>query len=93
MTFLPLVVAAEYAGEFRVQLRFNDGLTKIVDLRPLLVGPVFKPLRTPSDFRHFFIEAGTLGWPCGADLAPETLYALPEVTAPSSVTMTEVAQR
>jgi hypothetical protein len=80
MTFLPLVVAAEYAGEFRVHLRFNDGLTKLADLHPLLVGSVFGPIRTPSEFRRFFLDAGTLSWPCGADIAPEALYALPDVS-------------
>lgn len=80
MPFLPLLVSAEFTGEYCVQLQFNVGLTKVVDLRPLLVGPVFEPLKTLSEVRRFFIEAGALGWPCGADLAPEALYAAPDVS-------------
>jgi uncharacterized protein DUF2442 len=79
MTYLPLVVAAEYDAEYRVHLQFNDGCSKLVDLRPLLIGPVFDPITAESEFRGFFIDAGTLSWPCGADLAPEALYALPNV--------------
>jgi hypothetical protein len=84
MPFLPLVVDAEYDGDYRVRLRFNDGRSKLVDLLPLLVGPVFAPIRSQSEFQRFFIEAGTLGWPAGADLAPEALYALPEIDIPAA---------
>jgi len=74
MTFMPNVIAAEYRGGYRIQLRFNDNTAKIVDFRKWLDGPVFKPLKDPSYFRRFFVEAGTVVWPNGADIAPETLY-------------------
>ena len=74
MSFLPSVVHAEYRDEFRIQLTFNDGTTETVDFGPWLNGPIFKPLLDVAYFRRFFIEGGTVSWPNGADIAPETLY-------------------
>ena len=74
MTFLPCVVRAEYRGEFRIRLTFNDLSQGTVDFRPWLRGPVFEPLKEPAYFRQFFLDGGTVAWPNGADIAPETLY-------------------
>jgi hypothetical protein len=61
-------------------LLFNDGTSKKVNLLPLLEGPVFELVRDPSYFRSAAVDpvAGTVVWPNGADIAPETLYELPE---------------
>ena len=75
MGMLPQVVRAEYRGGHRIHLAFNDGCEKTVDFGPWLSGPVFEPLRDEHYFRKFFLEAGTVGWPNGADIAPETLYS------------------
>lgn len=73
-SWLPTVVAAEYRGDHRLRLAFNDGSEKTVDFRDWLNGPVFAPLLDVAYFRRFYIEAGTVSWPNGADIAPETLY-------------------
>ena|SRR5687767_5685491 len=74
MTFLPSVVRAEYRGGFRIHVTFNDRSEATVDFRQWLDGPVFEPLKDPSYFRRFFVDGGTVVWPNGADVAPETLY-------------------
>ncbi len=74
MEFLPAVVAAEYRGDYRIHLTFNDGTEGTVDFEEWLEGPVFEPLREFAYFQRFFIEAGAVEWPNGADVAPETLY-------------------
>ncbi|MDQ7840805.1 MAG: DUF2442 domain-containing protein [bacterium] len=71
---LPSVVRAEYGGGYRIHLTFNDGLEKTIDFWQWLEGPVFEPLKAPDYFRRFFIDGGTVVWPNGADIAPETLY-------------------
>ena len=74
MTFLPSVIRADYRGGFRIHLTFNDLSERTVDFRPWLEGPVFEPLKDPAYFREFFVDGGTVAWPNGADIAPETLY-------------------
>lgn len=68
------VVRAEYAGGYRIRLTFNDASEKTVDFSAWLKGPVFEPLKDAQYFRRFFIDGGTVVWPNGADIAPETLY-------------------
>jgi Protein of unknown function (DUF2442) len=74
MSFLPNVVRAEHRGGHSILLTFNDGLERVVDFSRWIRGPIFEPLQDPEYFRRFFIEGGTVVWPNGADIAPETLY-------------------
>ena len=74
MTFLPAVVQAQYRGGHRMRAVFNDGAEGTISFRRWLKGPVFEPLRDIDYFRRFFL-GGTVAWPNGADIAPETLYA------------------
>ncbi|MGO9275197.1 MAG: DUF2442 domain-containing protein [Terriglobia bacterium] len=74
MTFLPCVINADYRGGFRIHLTFNDLTEATVDFRPWLEGPVFEALKDLAYFREFFVDGGTVAWPNGADIAPETLY-------------------
>lgn len=71
---LPLVVHAEHRGGFCIHVTFTDGTDGIVDFEPWLDGPVFEPLRDPVYFGRFFVDGGTVVWPNGADIAPETLH-------------------
>jgi hypothetical protein len=73
------VVKAAVSGAHSLDLTFNDGTRKQVDLLPLLEGPVFEPLRDPVFFARVVLDpvAGTVVWPNGADIAPEALYELP----------------
>ncbi|MEK6373272.1 MAG: DUF2442 domain-containing protein [Acidobacteriota bacterium] len=73
MSELIAVVAAEYAGDYKINLRFSDGAAKVVDFSAWLHGEVFQPLRSKREFKRFFIAGGTVCWPNGADIAPETL--------------------
>ncbi len=62
---------------FHVRLAFSDGVEKVVDLAPLLRGPIFEPLPAdPELFRSVRVdqELGTIVWPNGADVDPDVLY-------------------
>ncbi|MDQ6799256.1 MAG: DUF2442 domain-containing protein [Acidobacteriota bacterium] len=81
MKELIAVTEASYHSGHRLRLRFSDGCEKIVDFTPWLRGEVFKPLRDVKFFKKFFIGGGTVCWPNGADVAPETLYEAHDVSA------------
>ncbi len=69
------VVKVEYIGGYVYHIQFDDGLGGEVDLEPYVGrGPVFEPLRDQTFFRRATVEGGTIAWPNGADIAPETLY-------------------
>jgi len=74
MEQLTSVVSAKYVDGYRIRLRFNDDSEGIVDFGSWLDGPVFEPLKDPDYFVRFFLDGGTVTWPNGADIAPETLY-------------------
>src|SRR5690349_9845665 len=74
MSFLPSIMNAEYHGDFRIRVTFNDGTQEVLDFGQWLDGPIFQPLKDRQYFRRFFVEGGAITWPNGADIAPETLY-------------------
>ncbi len=75
------IVEASVCGATLMRLAFNDGTRKVIDVRPLLSGPVFEPLRDPAYFARAELDpvCGTVAWPNGADFAPEALHELPAV--------------
>ena len=81
MKALPAVTHAEYRGDFKMRLVFNDGVEGTVDFADWLTGPVFEPLKDRAYFERFFIEGGTIMWPNGADIAPETLHERAKASA------------
>ena len=80
MSYLPQVVEARHITGFVVSTRFDDGTEKQIDISQWFKGPVFESLKDLKIFKKFFIEAGTLAWPNGVDIAPEALYAAREST-------------
>jgi hypothetical protein len=73
------VVKAQYEGDYRLRLWFNNGTDKVVDLSGSLHGKVFEPLKDKSFFRRFNVKYNTVEWENGADFAPEYLQSLPAV--------------
>ena len=65
----------EYKSGYSFLIVFDDSLRAVIDFSEYLQrGPVFEPLRNTTFFRKARIEGGTIAWPNGADIAPETLY-------------------
>lgn len=69
------VTGLRYLHDYVYHVTFDDGTAGEADLAEFLDGgPVFAALRDPALFRQARIEGGTIAWPNGADIAPETLY-------------------
>ena len=68
------VIKAEYLSGYRIKLRFNNQVAKVVDLANSLNGEVFQPLKDIDFFKRFTIKFNTIEWENGADIAPEYLY-------------------
>ncbi|MDR4516598.1 MAG: DUF2442 domain-containing protein [Nitrosomonas sp.] len=73
---LPKLKEARYQGDYRVWLKFDDGIEGEVDLEKELWGEVFQPLRDKARFAELSVnkDIDTLVWSNGADFAPEFLY-------------------
>ena len=82
MTMYPRLTDAKHAGHHRVWLKFADGCEGEIDLEDELWGEVFEPLKDVGEFAKLRLhpELDTIGWPTGADLAPEFLYERLKIT-------------
>ncbi len=74
------VIGFELAGGYRLRVRFDDGLERLIDLEPVLWGELYGPLRDPQLFHTVRLdpEFKTLVWQNGADFDPSILHDWPE---------------
>jgi Protein of unknown function (DUF2442) len=72
----PDITAVSVVRHGVLRLTFADGLTGEADVLDRGHGPVFEQALTPAGFAAVGVdtESGTVVWPGGADLAPDTLY-------------------
>lgn len=73
------IVQADYLGDYRFRLVFNDGRSGEADLHALIdphPDSVFAPFTQEAFVRQFRLEHGTLGWLGELDVAAEYLYFL-----------------
>jgi len=73
------VTNVEYLADYRLHLRFEDGIEGNVDVSELVsFTGIFAPLKDPTYLAQARLdpEIGTICWPNGADLDPDVLYAV-----------------
>jgi len=70
------VEKAVYLGGFLLELTFNEGIVRLVDLANEFEGEIFEPLKNQDYFQKFHINTNTLEWDNGADFAPEYLFLI-----------------
>jgi len=69
-------VSVRVIRPYIIEVAFDDGTRRVIDMEPELWGEVFVPLRDPALFAQAAVDQrfGSVYWPTGADLAPEFLY-------------------
>ena len=64
-----------YASGYTYYVEFDDGLKGEIDFSSYLNrGGIFSALKDKKLFSSARIEGGTISWPNGADISPESLY-------------------
>ena len=70
------VEEAEARPDYRLWVRFSDGLEGEIDLSSLVGKGVFAAWEDPTLFEAVEVDpgSGTVVWPGGIDLAPDALH-------------------
>lgn len=72
------VTEARYVDGYRLAITFNTGESAVVDFSQMIAEILrAAPLQDAGLFKSFYLDGWpTLAWPCGFDIAPETLYQM-----------------
>jgi len=68
------VVKVEARPGYLLYLEFENGERRIFDMSPYMDKKPFAELKGSPRFAMASIDYGTVVWPGGIDIAPETLY-------------------
>lgn len=73
------VVSAEYAGDYKIKVTFNDSTSGIADFKHTVSTdhrPIIRELIDLNKFRDFTVDVFTIIWSNGVDFAPEFIKSL-----------------
>jgi hypothetical protein len=75
------VTAFVIVGPSSLLVEFDDGMSRVIDFKPVLAGELYGALGDTDFFNKVRLdsEVGTLVWPNGADFDPATLHDWPEL--------------
>jgi hypothetical protein len=71
---IPEVTSVKACADFILAVTFGNGEVRQFDVRPYLERGIFVRLKDVNLFKRAYVEHGTVAWPGGLDIAPETLY-------------------
>jgi len=72
----PRVAQVQPLTGYRLLLTFTNGEDRIFEMTPYLDKGIFITLRDPAYFNAVRAVGGSIAWPDGQDLCPDTLYEL-----------------
>ena len=70
----PRIVKVTANEDFSLTLEFANGEKRVFDMRPYLDFGVFSELKDLAYFKQVQPFMGTVAWPSGQDVCPDTLY-------------------
>ena len=73
------VISAEYFGDYKIKVKFDDSTSGIADFRQKVSTdhrPIIRELFDLKKFKAFTVEADTIVWDNGVDFAPEFIKSL-----------------
>ncbi|MCL1801181.1 MAG: DUF2442 domain-containing protein [Promicromonosporaceae bacterium] len=75
-TGLPVIELVRPLDHHRAWIVYSDGTQGIIDLKPFLTGAAFASVRSNHRLcnRIEIDEIGSIAWPDGTDIAPESVY-------------------
>lgn len=76
------VVRIEVKANHILDLEFENGERRRFDMTPYMKQKPWSRLNSPALFESAYIHLGTVSWPGGIDIDPETLYELSQSLEP-----------
>ena len=76
---MPSVISAEYVGDYKIKVTFDDSTSGIADFKETIFTDhldLIRELKDLKKFRDFKVDADTIVWSNGLDLAPEFIKSL-----------------
>jgi len=70
----PRVAAVTARNDYSLEITFTNGEVGVFACSHLLDFGVFRDFRDLDYFKRARAEAGTVAWPHGQDICPDTLY-------------------
>ncbi len=73
------VTSAEYVDDYKIKVTFNDSTSGIADFKKTVYTDyldIIRELKDLKKFRNFKVDADTIVWSNGLDLAPEFIKEL-----------------
>jgi hypothetical protein len=72
---MPRIIFVRVLSDWRLEIRFDNGVSGIIALKDRLFGPMFEPLQDPAFFARVDLDGfGSICRPNGADLAPDAIH-------------------
>lgn len=70
------ITSIQYKKDYIFHIKYNDNNEGDINFKPFIWGEAFIDLKNLDYFKKAYIDktTGTVSWPEGPDIAPETLY-------------------
>lgn len=70
----PTAKAVIAMNDFMLRVSFDNGETKLFDVKPYIRGNWYGELSNPTYFKSVFANGYTVEWANGQDICPDELY-------------------